>query len=62
VTREVKAYALMKGVPAKQAGWMSEHGDKIPLPTVGDGEFICKKTQTLYRLKANSLRATKSSG
>ena len=32
VTQDVKPYALMIGVPAKQVGWMSQHGIKLELP------------------------------
>ena len=29
ITRDVEPYALMAGVPAKQVGWMNEHGDRV---------------------------------
>ncbi|MFY8088576.1 MAG: acyltransferase [Rubrivivax sp.] len=32
VTREVPAYALLLGVPARLAGWMSAHGERLALP------------------------------
>lgn len=32
VNRHVKPYALMAGVPARQIGWMSEHGERLNLP------------------------------
>ncbi|MDE2427349.1 MAG: N-acetyltransferase [Burkholderiales bacterium] len=32
VNKDVKPYALMVGVPSKQIGWMSEFGERIPLP------------------------------
>ena len=31
VNRNVKKYSLMVGLPARQVGWMSEYGLKIPL-------------------------------
>ena len=37
VNRDVKPYALMLGVPARQAGWMSSDGEKLSLPIDGDG-------------------------
>lgn len=55
VNRDVKPYALMAGVPAKQIGWMSKHGEKIPLPLNGYGEFTCQNTHELYRLDRNKL-------
>ena len=53
VNRDVKPYALMAGVPAKQIGWMSKYGEKIPLPISGYGEFTCQNTHDLYRLDGN---------
>ena len=50
VNREVKPYALMVGVPAKQAGWMSAHGVRLDLPLEGDGEAFCKETGEKYIL------------
>ena len=32
VTRDVPAFALMMGVPAKQSGWLDEKGTKSILP------------------------------
>ena len=29
VTSDVKDYALVVGVPARQIGWMNEHGDRV---------------------------------
>lgn len=55
VTKDVPAYALMTGVPAKQVGWMSQHGDKLDLPLVGDGVAICKATAQKYTLCGKSL-------
>jgi UDP-2-acetamido-3-amino-2,3-dideoxy-glucuronate N-acetyltransferase len=41
VTRDVKAYALMAGVPARQIGWMSREGYRLDLPLTGNGSTIC---------------------
>jgi UDP-2-acetamido-3-amino-2,3-dideoxy-glucuronate N-acetyltransferase len=51
INKNVKDYALMVGVPAKQIGWMSEYGEKLNLPLKGDGECVCLHTQTKYILK-----------
>ncbi len=32
VNRDVPDFALMLGVPARQAGWMSRHGERLALP------------------------------
>lgn len=56
INRDVKPYALMVGVPAKQIGWMSESGDSIPLPIEGNGSYKCPHTGSKYILNNNDLR------
>lgn len=60
VNKDVKPYALMVGVPANQIGWMSEFGEQIPLPTIGEGNYTCPRTGYVYELKGGqlSLRST----
>jgi UDP-2-acetamido-3-amino-2,3-dideoxy-glucuronate N-acetyltransferase len=48
VTKEVPDYALMAGVPAKQIGWMSRHGVKLPKPDK-DGIMVCPKSGWKYK-------------
>jgi UDP-2-acetamido-3-amino-2,3-dideoxy-glucuronate N-acetyltransferase len=55
VNRDVPPYALMAGVPARHQGWMSEHGERIPLPLEGEGEYRCPHSGDLYCLRGNSL-------
>jgi UDP-2-acetamido-3-amino-2,3-dideoxy-glucuronate N-acetyltransferase len=55
INKDVKPYALMVGVPAKQIGWMSEYGEQIPLPVTGEGQYQCPHTQHIYQLIKNSL-------
>jgi UDP-2-acetamido-3-amino-2,3-dideoxy-glucuronate N-acetyltransferase len=50
VTQNVKPYALMAGVPAKQIGWMSQYGEQIPLPLEGDSQYVCPHTAQRYQL------------
>ncbi len=50
VNKDVPAYALMVGVPARQIGWMSEHGEQLDLPLRGEGETACSHTGATYRL------------
>ncbi|MCO5101251.1 MAG: N-acetyltransferase [Burkholderiaceae bacterium] len=50
VNRHVPAYALMVGVPARQIGWMSRHGERLDLPLRGSGEATCPHTRDRYRL------------
>jgi UDP-2-acetamido-3-amino-2,3-dideoxy-glucuronate N-acetyltransferase len=51
INKDVKPYALMVGVPAKQIGWMSEFGEQLQLEIAGEGEVRCSHTQDLYVLK-----------
>jgi UDP-2-acetamido-3-amino-2,3-dideoxy-glucuronate N-acetyltransferase len=60
VNRDVKPYALMVGVPAKQIGWMSEYGEQIRLPLTGKGEYQCPHTQNMYQLKDDGLEKKRS--
>lgn len=50
VREDVKPYALMVGMPAKQIGWMSQHGERIPLPVIGHGSHTCPHTGQRYQL------------
>ncbi|MEC7727696.1 MAG: UDP-2-acetamido-3-amino-2,3-dideoxy-D-glucuronate N-acetyltransferase [Pseudomonadota bacterium] len=55
VNKDVPAYALMVGVPARQIGWMSEFGEQLDLPVQGEGETTCLHTGSRYVLKDNQL-------
>jgi UDP-2-acetamido-3-amino-2,3-dideoxy-glucuronate N-acetyltransferase len=55
VNTDVAAYALMAGVPARHIGWMSEYGERLPLPTEGEGEAICEHTKERYVLSGTTL-------
>ena len=50
VTKDVPAFALMVGVPAKQIGWMTKFGERMNLPLKGNFEFICPNTNEGYLL------------
>lgn len=50
VNRSVPDFALVLGVPAKQAGWMSKYGEQIPLPVDGQGSYVCPHTGERYVL------------
>lgn len=56
VNKDVKPYALMVGVPAKQIGWMSEYGEQIPLPIQGEGQYTCQHTNQVYTLSHDHLK------
>jgi len=55
VNRDVRPFALMAGVPARQIGWMSKFGERIPLPLTGTGEHRCPHTGAVYRLHGDTL-------
>lgn len=55
INKDVPAYALMVGVPARQIGWMSEYGEQLDLPLEGKAEAICTHTGSKYRLNGNTL-------
>jgi UDP-2-acetamido-3-amino-2,3-dideoxy-glucuronate N-acetyltransferase len=59
VNRDVPAFALMVGVPARQAGWMSRYGERLPLPVRGSGEAVCEHTGDVYRLDGSVLMVTR---
>jgi UDP-2-acetamido-3-amino-2,3-dideoxy-glucuronate N-acetyltransferase len=51
VSRDVPDFALMVGVPARQIGWMSRHGERLVLPLHGDGDAVCPATGEAYVLR-----------
>ena len=55
VNKDVPAYALMVGVPAKQIGWMSEFGEQLDLPLTGHAESVCSHTGAIYRLSGSTV-------
>lgn len=56
VNKDVPAYALMVGVPARQIGWMSEFGEQLDLPLEGKGEVACQHSGTRYLLQGQQVR------
>ena len=56
VTHDVPDFALVLGVPARQAGWMSRHGARLALPLQGEGEATCAHTGERYRLSGDQLQ------
>ena len=54
VTRNVKDYALIVGVPGKQVGWMDEYGERIELPIEGSGTWTDERG-CVYQLKEGEI-------
>lgn len=50
ITNDVPPYAMVVGVPAKQIGWMSRHGDRVDLPLSGSGSWVCPHSGEIYNL------------
>ena len=55
INKDVKPFALMVGVPARQIGWMSEYGEQLDLPLEGEAQTECQHTGDLYILNGNTL-------
>ena len=51
INRDVPDFALMVGVPARQAGWMSRFGERLALPLRGEGDAVCPHTGDRYQLR-----------
>jgi len=49
VTKNVPAYALVIGNPARQSGWMSEFGHRLKFDK--DGIGVCEESGERYRLE-----------
>lgn len=52
--QSVPDYALMLGVPAKRAGWMSRHGHKLTKRDA-EGNLVCPESGWRYRESSGTL-------
>ncbi len=57
VTKNVPAYALLVGNPAKQIGWMSEYGHRLQFNSEGIAE--CQESKEKYQLQNGSVTKIK---
>ena len=59
VSRDVPAYALVVGVPARRIGWVSRHGERLALPLSGQGQAphfaVCPATGERYQLEGETV-------
>lgn len=51
VTKNVPAYALLVGNPARQTGWMSEYGHRLHFDS--EGIAVCPESGEKYQLRDN---------
>ncbi len=56
VTKEVPAYALVVGNPARQIGWMSEFGQRLHFDELG--KAVCAESGETYLLEDHRVRKT----
>lgn len=57
VTKEVKPYALVVGNPARQIGWMSQHGERLHFND--NGEATCPGSNQRYKLEGEIVHPSK---
>jgi len=60
VNRDVKPYALMAGVPARQIGWMSRFGERLHFQpnAFGIQQAICPETGEVYEERDGAVVAS----
>lgn len=56
ITKNVPAYALFAGNPAKQLGWMSEYGHRLQFDD--DGFAVCEESGDKYKLADGGVTKT----
>ena len=61
VTRDVAAFSLVTGVPARHAGWVCQCGESLsPHWSAGDpGEAICPSCASAYERTGDTVRQTR---
>ena len=55
INRDVPAYALMAGIPARRIGWMSRHGERLDFDAEGNAR--CPATGEAYCLRDGEVSA-----
>ena len=58
VNRDVPDFALMAGVPARRIGWISRHGERLDLPSTGEGQTRCRHSGDTYTVEDGVCRLT----
>jgi UDP-2-acetamido-3-amino-2,3-dideoxy-glucuronate N-acetyltransferase len=57
VTKNVPAFALLVGNPARQTGWMSEYGHKLKFDDIGIA--VCPESKQEYKLESGAVSRIK---
>lgn len=57
VTKDIPAYALVVGNPAKQLGWMSEYGHRLKFDT--NGIAVCPESHQEYKIEGKKVKRIK---
>lgn len=60
INKNIKPYALMVGVPAKQIGWMSQYGERISFLEKNKFIYTCPHTRQIYELINDKIIIRKS--
>lgn len=60
INKDVKAFALMVGVPARQIGWISKYGEQLDIPLTGNATTLCPNTNEQYHLNNDVLTLEKA--
>ena len=58
ITKDVPPHAVVVGVPARQVGWMSRHGECIDISEGGQRPWVCPHTGETYRLVDGQLEVS----
>lgn len=56
ITKNIPAFALVVGVPAKQIGWMTRFGERMILPLIGNGEYSCPNNGDVYIMEDSKVK------
>ncbi len=55
VNQDLPDFALVVGVPARQIGWISRFGERLPLALQGEGAAVCPHSGDRYVLNGRVL-------
>jgi len=47
---------VVAGNPARQIGWVSRHGERLPLAVDAEGEAACPETGERYEVRGGQCR------